>query len=136
MRRGFIAAAAMSIAAALVTSAHAADAGDAAKGKQVFARCKQCHTFDPNGKSYMGPDLYGVVGRKAATLPGFRYSNAMKKASADGLVWTPEKLDTWLTNPRAMIPGTHMQFAGIRKAQDRADVIAYLGTSSKPASGN
>jgi cytochrome c len=60
----------------------------------------------------------------------------MKKASADGLVWTPDKLDTWLTNPRAMIPGTYMQFAGIRKAQDRADVIAYLGTSSKPASGN
>ncbi len=134
MRSGMIAVtmAAMGVATFLASSAYAADAGDAAKGKQVFNRCRQCHTFDPNGKSHMGPDLYGVVGRKAGTLPGFRYSDPMEKASAGGLVWTPEKLDTWLTDPRAMIPGTHMSFAGLKKAQDRADVIVYLQTASKP----
>lgn len=120
----------MGVAVLLATSAYPAEAGDAARGKQVFNRCKACHTFDPNGKSRAGPALYGVVDRKAGALTDFRYSRAMKKAAADGLVWTPAKLDTWLTDPYAMIPGTIMHFRGMTKARDRADVIAYLKTAS------
>lgn len=121
---------ALALALGIAGHARAADAGDAEKGKAIFNRCKACHTFDPNGKSRIGPDLWGVIGRKAGTEPGYSYSSAMKKAGEGGLVWTPEKLDAYLTDPKQIVPNNRMTFPGLKQAQERADVIAYLGTAT------
>jgi cytochrome c len=101
-----------------------AAAGDAANGATVFKRCAVCHSVEPGKRAGMGPNLSGVVGRKAASTD-FAYSPAMKAA---GVKWSPGTLDTFLTRPAAMIKGSRMAFAGLPGAQDRADVIAYLAT--------
>jgi cytochrome c len=114
-------------AAALGALAFAAPAradGDAAAGKTVFAKCAICHTIDP-AKKGIGPTLFGVVGRKSATVEGFAYSEAMKKADK---TWDEATLDTYLTNPKTLVPGTKMVFPGLPKPEDRANVIAYLAT--------
>lgn len=108
--------------------AHAdAPAGNADKGKTIFNRCKVCHTFEAGAKGRIGPNLWGVVGRKAGSTD-YNYSGAMKKAGEGGLTWTPDKLDAYLTDPKALVPGNKMTFAGLPSAQDRADVVAYLST--------
>jgi cytochrome c len=117
MRRILIAA----IAAAFASQAQAA--GNAANGKTVFSRCAICHTAAKGGGNRIGPPLFGVVGRKAGTAPGFNYSSAMR---AFGKVWTPPLLDPYLTHPQMVVPGTKMSFAGLSNAGQRADVIAYL----------
>lgn len=96
--------------------------GDVKAGKRVFNKCKACHDIRP-GKNRIGPSLHGVVGRKAGTAPGYRYSPALKKAD---LIWTEENLHKYLENPRKMIRGTRMAFAGLRSKKERDDVIAYL----------
>ncbi len=129
------------LAAALLASPAIAFAeGNAENGKKLFkkkARCAQCHIVD-KVKHKIGPTLNGVVGRTAGTAEGFkRYSPAMKKAGAgsEAIVWTVENLDTYLTKPKAFIPKNRMAFPGLKKAEDRADVIAYIQTfSPKPAS--
>lgn len=95
---------------------------DAAHGKQVFLQCKTCHSYEP-GKNMIGPSLAGVVGRKAGSEAGYSYSAANKDS---GITWTPEKLFQYLEKPQRVVPGTKMAFAGLSKAQDRADVIEYL----------
>lgn len=105
--------------------AQSAAGGDAAKGRLVFLECQGCHAVAPGGPVLVGPDLAGVVGRKAASLPGYDYSAALKSS---GLVWTDANLDKWLTDPSLLVPGTKMAFAGIDSPALRADVIAYLGT--------
>jgi cytochrome c len=105
------------------SAAHAA--GNAATGAVVFNRCALCHDNHKNGAIKIGPDLYGVVGRKAGTSPGFYYSSAMKNA---GFAWTNDKLDAYLTSPQLVVPGNKMAFAGIAGASQRADLIAYLDT--------
>jgi cytochrome c len=118
---------AIQAALALLVLASAAPAradGDPAAGKVVFAKCAICHTTDP-AKKGIGPTLFGVVGRKSASVEGFSYSEAMKKADK---TWDPATLDAYLTNPKAMVPGTKMIFPGLPKAEDRANVIAYLAT--------
>jgi cytochrome c len=97
-------------------------------GAQVAKQCAICHNFQEGQGKKVGPDLYGVVGRKIASVPGFSYSSALK--GVDG-TWTFDKLNTWLTDPRAMVPGTAMTFAGLSSEKQRADVIAYLDTLSK-----
>lgn len=96
--------------------------GNAAAGKTVFIQCQACHAVQ-EGQNRVGPSLYGLVGRTAGQVPGFKYSDANKNS---GIVWTEEKLFEYLKNPRATIPGTTMAFAGIPDAQKRADVIAFL----------
>jgi len=96
--------------------------GDPARGAQLFKRCRACHSV-VKGRNKIGPSLYGVVGRKAGSLPSYRYSPALKSA---GWVWTQEMLDRWIAGPKAVLPGTKMIFPGLPKAQDRADVIAFL----------
>lgn len=116
---------ALSALAALSLAAPAwADAtGDAVKGKAAFGVCAMCHSAEA-GKNGIGPSLFGVVGRTAGTAPGFKYSAAMTKAGT----WTPNKLDAFITAPKTAVPGTIMPFAGLKDAQKRADLIAYLGT--------
>lgn len=96
--------------------------GDAARGQRVFMQCKSCHEVAP-GVNKIGPSLAGIVGRRAGTIPNFRYSNAQKNS---GIIWTEDTLFEYLANPRGYIPGTYMSFVGLRDAQQRADVIAYL----------
>jgi cytochrome c len=95
---------------------------DPAKGERVFGKCKACHKIE-DGANSTGPYLYGVVGREVGAAEGFGYSGKLKEA-AD--VWTPENLSHFLENPRGFAPGTAMSFAGLRKIEDRANVIAYL----------
>jgi cytochrome c len=105
-------------------SGGAIPAGDAAKGAKLFkAKCTQCHTTEKGGGHKQGPNLNGVVGRKAGTVPGFTYTDANKNS---GVTWTEENLFAYLENPAKYIPGTKMVFAGFKSRNDRADVIAFL----------
>lgn len=122
MNRVLAAALATALAASLAAPAHAE--ADLDNGKAVFQRCALCHASVP-GKSGIGPTLYGVVGRHSASVEGYSYSPAMQKADK---TWDAATLDQYLTNPRAMVPGTKMIFAGLSDDTDRADVIAYLAT--------
>lgn len=98
---------------------------DVAKGEKVFSKCKACHKLE-DGANATGPSLYGVVERPVGEEPGFAYSDAMLAHQGD--VWTPEKLNEWLTSPKDFAPGNKMTFAGLKKAEERADLIAYLAT--------
>ena len=102
------------------------DGGDIAKGKKIFARCKACHTVEEGGPDRIGPNLHGVFGRTAVTKEGFKFADAMIQHGKDGLVWSEETLDTYLEKPAAMVPGTQMAFPGLKKEDDRENVIAYL----------
>ena len=102
---------------------------DPKKGEASVALCKVCHSFDKGAPSPIGPNLYGVVGRKIASLEGFNYSPALKAKASEG-DWTFQHLDLWLTNPQAFAPGTTMAFPGIPDLQTRADVIDFLRTKS------
>ncbi len=98
---------------------------DATTGQDLFKhKCGTCHSAEA-GKNRVGPSLAGVVGRKAASIETFSYSAAMKSS---GLTWDLATLDSYLTNPRAKVPGTKMTFAGLPQANDRRDIIAYLST--------
>ncbi len=101
--------------------------GDAAAGAEVFKQCMACHVVEP-GQNRTGPTLAGIIGRDAGTVEGYSYTPANANS---GIVWTPEKMFQYLENPMRVIPGTKMAFAGLKDAQDRADVIAYL---TNPAS--
>ncbi len=96
-----------------------------AAGEKVFKKCKACHYVDKE-KNKVGPYLKGVVGRKAASVEGFRYSDAMKAKGAENLVWTKENLARYLKAPKAFIPKNKMAFAGLKKDEDIQAVIAYL----------
>lgn len=110
------------VTAAALHSGAAMAAGDAVKGKTVFARCAICHSVDA-GKNKLGPSLANIVGQKAGEVPGFKFSPVMKSSK---IVWTPETLDKYLTNPRTFMPGNKMVFMGLPNPADRANVIAYL----------
>ena len=113
-------------AVAIVASAGSAHASDPAAGKTQFQRqCATCHIDTVEGARRLGPTMFGIVGRKTGSVEGFRYTEANRNA---GWVWTPEKLDEYLKNPRASIPGTNMAFAGVRSDKDRADLVSYLAT--------
>lgn len=103
--------------------------GDAAKGEKLFkARAAQCHTASKGGNNGVGPNLYDIVNRKSGSVEGFAYSKANQDS---GVIWTPEVLDVYLENPKKFMPGTKMSFAGLKKPQERADLIAYLLTCSE-----
>ncbi len=102
--------------------------GDAAKGEKIFKKCKACHAVGDGAKARVGPTLNGLLGRVAGSEDEFVYSDAMQKAGAGGLVWEPETLAAFLEKPKAYVDGTKMSFAGLRKDEDRADIIAYLAT--------
>jgi cytochrome c len=111
------------VAGFAVVAGQARADGDAGHGKQVFQQCGICHSTEP-GEAKLGPSLFGVVGRKSAAVPGFRYTPAIQKLD---VTWTPEVLDQWLQNPSKMASGTAMAF-NLSNEKDRQDVIAYLAT--------
>ena len=113
----------LSLTPALARRAHAQAAakGDPVAGKTLYQACMGCHSLDEND---VGPKHRGVVGRKAGIIPGYAYSAAVKNS---GIVWTPVKLDLWLTNPQKLVPGAKMFFS-VSSPKQRADIIAYLAT--------
>jgi cytochrome c len=96
---------------------------DLANGKAKFALCQSCHTIAPGGANMTGPNLHGVFGKKSASNPDFKYSDALKNA---GWTWDADHLNQWLEKPQTFLPGTKMSFAGLKDAKDRTDLIAYL----------
>jgi cytochrome c len=116
---------AAAISAALAGTAWArGPSGDASHGEALYEACQDCHSLDKND---VGPRHRGVFGRKAASLPDYDYSDALKSAN---IVWNEETLDKWLTDPQAVAPGAKM-FFHLDNPQDRADVIAYLKERAK-----
>ncbi len=111
----------------LALSAGPAWAGDAEAGKKVFNKCKACHDLAA-GKNKIGPSLNGLFGRTSGTVEGFKYSDAMKGAA---IVWSEDTLDAYLADPKGNIPGNKMVFAGLKKEDDRENVIEYLEEATK-----
>ncbi len=112
--------------------AHAS--GDVDAGAKQFKKCKACHQVGDGAKNKVGPHLNGIFGRAAASDPGFSYSKSFQRAGTDGLVWTAETLDAFIENPKALVSKTRMSYRGMKDAEDRADLLAYLRTfSDSPA---
>jgi cytochrome c len=105
--------------------------GDAVAGKDVFKKCMACHS-PAETKNKVGPHLVAIVGRKAAAVEGFAYSDAMKAKGAEGLVWDEANLATYTKAPKAFVAGTKMAFSGIKVDADIANLIAYLKADPKP----
>ena len=118
---------AQTIALDIKDASGAAMSGDTARGQTVFKKCTQCHS-PVEGKNGTGPSLYGIVGRPAGSIPNFRYSEANKTS---GITWTEQEMFVYLENPKKRIPKTIMAFAGLPKAQDRADLIAFLKVNAQ-----
>lgn len=117
----------IALAALLVAGPALAD-GDADKGKRTYNKCKACHDIGEGAKNKVGPSLTGVIGREIASVEGFSYSDAFTAKKAEGFVWTEENLAAYLEKPKDFIPGNKMSFAGLRKEDEREDVIAYIKT--------
>ncbi|MCC3306498.1 c-type cytochrome [Sneathiella sp. HT1-7] len=114
----------VSLAISLAATSAFAD-GDAAKGEKVFKKCKACHTIEQGGKNKIGPNLFGIVGKKSGSAEGYKYSKAMENAD---LTWDEATLNEYLKKPKALVKGTKMSFAGLKKESDRDNLIAYLKT--------
>ncbi len=112
---------------ALPAAALAQDAGDAAKGEKVFNQCKACHEVD-KGVNKIGPTLKGVIGRNVASVPEYKYSTAMLDYAKKHPVWTEEQFLVYIENPKKEVPGTKMAYGGLKKPDDRANLLAYLKT--------
>jgi len=117
----------LALLAALVASPALAD-GDAEKGQKVYNKCKACHAVGEGAKNKVGPALNGIVGKEIASAEGFSYSDAFMAKKAEGFSWTEENLEAYLEKPKDFIPGNKMSFAGLKKEDEREDVIAYLKT--------
>jgi cytochrome c len=105
-------------------------AGDPAAGQRVFNQCRACHIIENNGRNGVGPNLYNVVGRRAASIEGFRYSANMRALGEQGHVWTLDNLRAYLRNPKDVAPQGIMSFPGLRNDQQLNDILAYLRTQA------
>jgi cytochrome c len=105
-----------------------AQAADPEAGKVAFNRCKVCHKLEAGGAASIGPNLHGVFGRKAGTLDGFNYSEAMKSS---GVVWDDDSLAKYLSDPKGFISGNKMAFPGIKNEAELANLLAYLKQASQ-----
>nr|WP_041778233.1 cytochrome c family protein [Beijerinckia indica] len=101
-------------------------AGDPEAGEKIFTtKCKVCHQIGPGAKNFVGPELNGLIGRKAGTSEGYTYSDAMKNS---GLTWDEATFKDYIKNPKAKLPGIKMIFAGLPKESDQDNLTAYLAT--------
>ena len=115
---------ALSVAVALAAGNAAAQSGNEARGERLFnQQCKTCHTLDKGGASTMGPNLNGLIGRKAGATEGFSSSDAMKKS---GITWDDTTLAEYLKDPKGRVPGTKMVYIGLKQEAQQADMIAFL----------
>ena len=114
------------IALLLTTPTHAQESGE-----RIFQRCFSCHSVDPAERNLSGPNLHGVFGRRAGTLEDFEYSPAMRGAGARGLIWTPETLDRYLTEPEDFIPEGRMSGVRLRDPDQRRVLIEYLAQATR-----
>jgi cytochrome c len=114
----------------LVSLPPAYQSADFDNGEAKFALCKSCHTAVRDGANMTGPNLYDVFGRRAGTLPGYAYSDALKVSK---IVWNAETIDRWIQNPRADVPGNKMTYLGMENPKDRIDLIAYLKLTTTPS---
>jgi cytochrome c len=110
--------------------AFAQEAGDAAAGQKVFNQCRACHTINAGGRNGVGPNLHGVVSRKAGAVEGFRYSASMKEKADGGLTWNEENLRAYIANPKAVVPAGSMSYPGLKNEQQMKDLLAYLKQES------
>ena len=117
----------LALAAMAVAVSSSASGADVEHGKKIFRKCKTCHFIDKE-KNKIGPHLVGIFGRKAGSVEGYKYSKAMKAAN---VVWDEKTIDEYITKPKKFIPGNKMTFVGLRKEEDRADLIAYLKSVAK-----
>jgi Cytochrome c2 len=99
--------------------------GDAKRGEEIYSRCLACHAL---AYDRTGPRHCGLFGRRAGSVPGFAYSDAMKRS---GIVWNAKTLDRFIADPIKTVPGTAMGYAGVKDARERADLIAYLQAAGK-----
>ncbi len=114
--------------------AQAAETGNVAAGERLFDDCKGCHQVGRGAENRVGPHLNMLFGRKAASLEGFRYSKSLTRAASNGLEWHADTLSAYIENPRTFASGTRMSYNGMKDAEDRADLIAFLRTfSDNPA---
>ena len=120
--------AAAALRLATTTPLHAE--GDPAAGQRVFNQCRACHVIENNGRNGVGPNLHGVVGRRAASIENFRYSANMKELGEQGWVWNEGNLRAYLANPKSVAPRGSMAFPGLRNPAQVEDVIAYLKSQS------
>jgi cytochrome c len=125
--------AALATAAILLGSIASVAAQDAAAGEKVFARCKACHTVGEGAKNRVGPHLNDLFGRAAGSIEDYKYSSAMTKAGADGVVWDDKTLGEFLAKPKDFVKGTKMAFAGLKKEDEIVNLTAYLKTFSVDA---
>jgi len=98
-------------------------AADTSRGETLSMQCRACHTLEQGGANVLGPNLFGLFGRSAGSLPGYSYSVVL---ASGGFIWTPRALEAWLAQPFAFLPGNRMSFPGLRDANDRNAVIAFL----------
>ncbi|MFC7690764.1 c-type cytochrome [Paeniroseomonas aquatica] len=118
------------IAALLLGTALPAAAQDAEAGQRVFNQCRACHSINAGGRNGVGPNLHGILDRKAGTAEGFRYSASLREKAAGGLVWDEATLRAYIANPKAVVPAGSMSFPGLRNEQQLGDLIAYLKSNS------
>jgi cytochrome c len=116
------------LALLVVFAADARAAGDPEVGRRIFGRCHNCHSVDPRNDRMVGPNLHGLFGRRAGSLAGFDYSDAMRAA---GFVWSEETLPAYIRDPRDVVPGNRMMFPGLRSAREIADLVAYLKAATR-----
>ena len=115
----------MAAAASMPTMAFA-EAGNAEAGQRVFNQCRACHTINEGGRSGVGPNLWGIVGRRAGAVEGFRYSSNMRELAAGGLTWTDDRLRDYIQNPKSVVPQGSMSYVGLRNDTQLNDLMAYL----------
>lgn len=118
----------LAISITVISGTTPAWAQDASQGELVFNQCRACHAVGPGARNKAGPELNGVVGRKAASLPDFNYSKAMKQAAAKGLVWNDQSLSAYLESPDTFLPNGVMAFGGVKNRAALKNLIAYLKT--------